>query len=46
MSRITLLSLQLLVAVVGLALWQFFATVPVFGRMLLPPFFFSNPVGF
>ena len=28
----------------ALALWQFFATVPVFGRMLLPPFFFSNPV--
>src|SRR3954454_542999 len=44
MSRIGLLSLQLLVAVVGLALWQFFATVPVFGKMLLPPFFFSNPV--
>ncbi len=44
MSRIGLLSLQLLVAVVVLGLWQFFATVPVFGRMLLPPFFFSNPV--
>ena len=34
----------MLVAVVALALWQFFATVPVFGNMLLPPFFFSNPV--
>ena len=34
----------MLVAVVALGLWQFFATVPVFGRMLLPPFFFSNPV--
>jgi len=44
MSRIGLLSLQLLVAIVGLALWQFFASVPVFGKMLLPPFFFSNPV--
>jgi NitT/TauT family transport system permease protein len=44
MSRTRLLSLQLLVAVVALALWQFFATVPVFGKMLLPPFFFSNPV--
>ena len=44
MSRIKLLSLQLLVAVVVLGLWQFFATVPVFGRMVLPPFFFSNPV--
>ena len=44
MSRITLLSLQLLVAIVALALWQFFATVPVFGKVWLPPFFFSNPV--
>jgi NitT/TauT family transport system permease protein len=44
MSRTRLLALQLLVAVVALALWQFFATVPVFGKMLLPPFFFSNPV--
>jgi NitT/TauT family transport system permease protein len=44
MSRIGLLSLQLLVAVVALALWQLFATVPVFGKILLPPFFFSNPV--
>ena len=44
MSRIGLLSLQLLVAIVALALWQFFASVPVFGKMLLPPFFFSNPV--
>jgi len=26
----------LLVAVVALALWQFFATVPVFGKVLLP----------
>src|SRR5437763_11679736 len=44
MSRIGLLSLQLLVAIGGLALWQFFASVPVFGKMLLPPFFFSNPL--
>ena len=44
MSRLTLLSLQILVAVVALSLWQFFATVPVFGKMLLPPFFFSTPV--
>src|SRR3954466_10871557 len=44
MSRLTLLVCQLLVAVVFLGLWQLFATVPVFGRMLLPPFFFSNPV--
>jgi NitT/TauT family transport system permease protein len=39
-----LLACQLLVAVVVLALWQVLATVPIFGRILLPPFFFSNPV--
>jgi NitT/TauT family transport system permease protein len=44
MSRPMLLLLQLLVAVVALGLWQFFATVEVFGKMLLPPFFFSTPV--
>ena len=44
MSRAGLLALQLLVAVVVLVLWQAFATVPVFGRLLLPPFFFSNPL--
>jgi NitT/TauT family transport system permease protein len=44
MSRLTLLFWQLMVAVVALSLWQFLATVPVFGRMVLPPFFFSNPV--
>src|SRR5712672_4421612 len=43
-SRLRLLGLQLLVAVVTLGLWQFFATVPVFGVTVLPPFFFSNPV--
>ncbi|KWV61061.1 ABC transporter permease [Bradyrhizobium macuxiense] len=44
MSRLTLLSLQVLVAVVVLVLWQVFSSVPVFGKILLPPFFFSNPV--
>src|ERR1700730_4586259 len=44
MSRSMLLLCQLSVAVVALGLWQLLATVPVFGRMLLPPFFFSNPV--
>jgi NitT/TauT family transport system permease protein len=44
MSRVTLLALQLLVAIVALALWQLLATVAVFGKVLLPPFFFSNPV--
>jgi NitT/TauT family transport system permease protein len=44
MSRVTLLFFQVLVAIVALALWQVFSTVPVFGKILLPPFFFSNPV--
>src|SRR5467141_2653293 len=44
MFRLTLLACQILVAVVALALWQLLATVPIFGRTLLPPFFFSNPV--
>jgi NitT/TauT family transport system permease protein len=44
MSRAGLLALQLLVAIVALVLWQLFATVPVFGHLLLPPFFFSNPL--
>src|SRR5882757_2931350 len=44
MSRLMLLLCQLLVAVVFLGLWQLLGTVPVFGRILLPPFFFSNPV--
>jgi NitT/TauT family transport system permease protein len=44
MSRLMLLTCQLLVAVVCLGLWQLLATVPIFGHMLLPPFFFSNPV--
>jgi NitT/TauT family transport system permease protein len=44
MSRLTLLSLQLLVAIVALAMWHVLTTVPLFGRILLPPFFFSNPI--
>jgi NitT/TauT family transport system permease protein len=44
MSRVTLFALQVMVAVIGLALWQFFATVQIFGRTLLPPFFFSTPI--
>jgi NitT/TauT family transport system permease protein len=43
-SRIGLLALHVLVAVVGIAAWQLLATVPIFGRIVLPPFFFSNPV--
>ena len=44
MHRLTLLSLQILVAVVALTLWQVFATVEIFGKVLLPPFFFSTPL--
>ena len=44
MNRLHLLLCQLLVAVVIVGLWQLFSTVPIFGRMILPPFFFSNPV--
>jgi NitT/TauT family transport system permease protein len=44
LSRVALVSLQVLVAIVMLVLWQLFATVPVFGRIWLPPFFFSTPV--
>ena len=35
MSRLTLFALQVLVAVVGLVLWQAFSSVPVFGKILL-----------
>ena len=44
MSRISLLVSQVLVAVVGVALWHVLTTYPIFGKLLLPPFFFSNPV--
>ena len=43
MSRVKLTVLQVLVAVAALAIWHLCTTYPVFGRMLLPPFFFSNP---
>jgi NitT/TauT family transport system permease protein len=44
MSRPELTALQIMVAVVGIALWYALTTYPVFGKILLPPFFFSNPV--
>ncbi|MCJ8143408.1 ABC transporter permease [Ancylobacter sp. A5.8] len=40
---VKLLFLQLLVAVVALAIWQVGATVPIGGKYLLPEFFFSKP---
>ena len=44
MSRINFLLLQALVLVVSIGLWYVLTTYPVFGKLLLPPFFFSNPV--
>jgi len=44
MSRVTLLTLQIAVAVVFIGLWHALTTYPVFGVVLLPPFFFSNPL--
>jgi NitT/TauT family transport system permease protein len=44
MSRVHLLTLQILVAVVAVGGWYVFSTYPIFGVTLLPPFFFSNPV--
>jgi len=44
MSRVTLFTLQVLVAVVFFALWYALTTWPIFGVVLLPPFFFSNPI--
>ena len=43
MSRIKLLCLQFLVAVVSVALWHVFTTVPIFGAPILPTFFFATP---
>ncbi len=44
MNRVTLLALQLLVAVVAIGLWYVLTSVPIFGAIVLPPFFFSTPV--
>ena len=44
MSRVKLLTLQVLVAVVFLVAWYALSTYPIFGYTVLPPFFFSNPV--
>jgi len=42
-SRIKLLFLQLVVAVVVVALWHLLTAVPVFGKPILPSFFFATP---
>ncbi len=44
MNRITLIALQLLVAVVCILVWHLLTTIPVGGKPLFPPFFFSTPV--
>jgi sulfonate transport system permease protein len=43
-SRIKLLFFQVLVGAVALGLWQILTSVPIFGVVVLPPFFFSNPI--
>src|SRR5499425_1080897 len=43
-SRIKLIMLQFLVAIIAVLLWQLFTTVPIAGVKLLPPFFFSTPI--
>jgi NitT/TauT family transport system permease protein len=43
-TRVRLLSLQLLVAVLSLLAWHVLTTVPIAGVTLLPPFFFSTPI--
>jgi NitT/TauT family transport system permease protein len=43
MNRVMLLALQLLVAIVFLLVWHVLTTVPIGGRKLLDPFFFSTP---
>jgi NitT/TauT family transport system permease protein len=44
MSRVSLLALQILVAIVCVGVWYVFSTYPIGGHVLLPPFFFSTPV--
>jgi NitT/TauT family transport system permease protein len=44
MNRAVLLTCQILVAVVTIALWHLLTSVEILGRVLLPPFFFSTPV--
>ena len=44
MSRAVLLACQVLVAVVTIVLWHVLTSVEIFGRVLLPPFFFSTPL--
>ncbi len=44
MSRLRLITLQLLVATFTLVVWHLLTTIPVNGNPLVPPFFFSTPL--
>jgi sulfonate transport system permease protein len=45
MNRLSLLALQILVAVVALFIWHLLTTMPLSGgKPLFPPFFFSTPL--
>src|SRR5450755_3927994 len=44
MSKFALHLLQAGVAILSIAAWYVLTTYPLLGRILLPPFFFSNPV--
>ena len=44
MTRLNLIALQMLVAIVAVVVWYVLSTYPVLGHILLPPFFFSNPI--
>lgn len=43
-ASLKLFALQILVGVIAVALWQVLTTIPIFGVIVLPPFFFSRPV--
>jgi NitT/TauT family transport system permease protein len=43
MQRARLLVVQFLVAIVVIGAWQLLSSVPIFGVVWLPPFFFSKP---
>jgi NitT/TauT family transport system permease protein len=44
MRRVQLHILQALVAVITIGLWYVLTTFPILGHVVLPPFFFSNPL--
>jgi NitT/TauT family transport system permease protein len=44
MNRATLILLQLLVAAIAILAWHLLTTIPVGGKPLVPPFFFSTPL--